>query len=548
MNASRVPTRMGLAWLLVVAAVVWFGLLGYRDLADPDEGRGAEVAREIVATGDWVTMRLNGIDYFAKPPLQFWATAVTFELFGQSNATARLSLALFAFAGVLWTGFVGRRLFGPEAGFNAGAVLLSSLLYAALGHVLTPNMSVTLFMTLGIGAFVLAQSRREDSAHVRRWMVLGWAALALAVLSKGLMGVVLPGAVVFLYMLWQRDWGLLRHLEMGWGLVVFLAVAVPWFVAVSIGNPEFPRVFFVEEHFARYTTSAFRRDQPLYYFVPVLALGILPWLPRLVQALARPHFRWWPVAGRGFDPERFLWTYVVFVFLFFSLGRSKLPTYLLPILPALALLIGRRIAEARSLRPDLVATGVLGVVLLAGSVFVERFASESFTPPMLREYGPWIAAAGLSLLAGAAAAAVLRQRWQSVAAIALFALLGFQLAGWGYQTLQEPRSSAAEAAAIRPLLEPQTQVFSVGRYNSSLPFYLGRTVELVRYKPRRELDFAEEVYEHLPSVEDFRRDWEAMAGQAVAVFRTEDLDDPAFRGLPGRVVYQSPTRTALARR
>jgi len=548
MTPSRTPTRTAAAWLLVVAAILWFGMLGYRDLADPDEGRGAEIAREIVATGDWVTMRLNGIDYFAKPPLQFWATAATFRLFGEGNATARLSLALFAFAGVLWTGFVGRRLFGPEVGFNAAAVLLSSLLYAALGHVLTPNMSVTLFMTVGIGALLLAQSRRDDPDHVRRWMLLGWAALALAVLSKGLMGVVLPGAVVFAYMLWQRDWALLRHLALGWGLAVLLAVAAPWFVAVSIANPEFPRVFFIEEHFARYATSAFRRDQPVYYFVPVLALGLLPWLPRLVQALARPHFRWWPPAGQGFDPERFLWTYVVFIFAFFSMGRSKLPTYLLPILPALALLIGRRIAEARSLRADVVATGVLGVVLLLGSAFVERFASESFTPSMLEDYRPWIAAAGLSLVAGAAAAAALRQRWQSVSAIALFALLGFQLAGWGYQTLQEPRSSAAEAAAIRPLLEPQTRVFSVGRYNSSLPFYLGRTVELVRYKPRRELDFADEVYEHLPSVEDFRRDWDAVAGQAVAVFRTDDLDDPAFRGLSGRVVYQSPTRTALARR
>jgi 4-amino-4-deoxy-L-arabinose transferase-like glycosyltransferase len=548
MTSARLPTLAAIVWLVVGVAILWFGLLGYRDLADPDEGRIAEIAREIVATGDWVTLRLNGVDYFAKPPLQYWATAVSFEWFGEGNAAARLALALFAFAGALWTAYVGSRLFGPEVGFYSAAVLLSSLLYVALGHVLTPNTTVTLFMTLGIGALLLAQSRRADPGHVRRWMLLGWGALALAVLSKGLMGVVLPGAAVFLYMFWQRDWALLRHMEVGWGLIVFLAVAAPWFVAVSIANPEFPRVFFIEEHFARYTTSVFRRDQPFYYFVPVLAVGALPWLPRLVQGLAQPRFRWWPAAGQGFDPERLLWTYVVFIFAFFSLGRSKLPTYLLPVLPPLALLIGQHIAEARSLRPDIFATTLVGVMLLAGSAFVERFASGSFTPPMLQEYRPWIAAAGLSFLAGAGAAAALRQRWQSVSAIALFALLGFQIAGWGYQTLQEPRSSAAEAAATRPLLEPHTRVFSVGRYNSSLPFYLGRTVELVRHKPRRELEFAEEVYEHLPSVEDFRRDWEAIAGQAVAVFRTPDLDDPAFRGLPGRIVYQSPIRTALARR
>ena len=548
MMPFRAPSRTAFAWLLVVVAILWFALLGYRDLADPDEGRVAEIAREIVATGDWLTLHLNGIDYFAKPPLQYWATAATFALFGAGEATARLSLALAAFAGVLWTGFVGYRLFGAAAGATAAAVLSSTLLYVALGHVLTPNMSVTLFMTLGIGALLLAQSRRDDRGHVRRWMLLGWAALALAVLSKGPMGVVLPGAVVVVYLLWQRDWALLRHLEIGWGVVVFLAVAAPWFVAVSVANPDFPRVFFIEEHLDRYATSAFHRDQPFYYFVPVLALGVLPWLPRLAQVLGRPRFDWWPAPGQGFDAERFLWIYVVFIFAFFSMGRSKLPTYLLPILPALALLMGRRLAQVRSLRLDAVVTGLLGGVLLVGSGVVERFATESFTAPMLGAYRPWIAAAGLSLLAGAAAAWQARAPWRSVAAIALSALLGFQLIGWGYQTLEEPRSSAAEAAAIRPLLEPDTPVFAVGRYNSSLPFYLGRTIALVRYKPRRELDFADDVYQHLPTVEDFRREWDTREGQAIAVFRTSDLDAPPFHGLPGRVIYQSPTKTALARR
>jgi 4-amino-4-deoxy-L-arabinose transferase-like glycosyltransferase len=548
MNPHEVPSRAALGWLLAVAAVLWFALLGYRDLADPDEGRIAEIARAAVAAGDWVTLRLNGVDYFAKPPLQFWATAASFQWLGEGNAAARLSLALFGFAGVLWIGFVGRRLFGAEAGFHAAAVLLSALLYAALGHVLTPNMSVSLFMTLGIGAFLLAQSRRDDPGAVRRWMLLGWVALALAVLSKGLMGLVLPGAAVFLYMVWQRDWALLRHLQLGWGLVAFVAVSAPWFVAVSLANPDFPRVFFIEEHFARYTTSAFGRDQPFYYFVPVLALGMLPWLPSLARALVRPGFRWWPGAGQGFDAERFLWTYAVFIFVFFSLGRSKLPTYVLPILPALALLIGRRLADARSLRPDLVAAGLLGGALLVAAVLVEQFESPSFPAEMLRAYEPWLVAAGAVLVVGALLAARARARWRAVAGVALAALLAVQLAGWGYQKVQEPRSGAAEAAAIRPLLEPDTPVYSVGRYSPSLAFYLGRTLQLVRYKPRRQLEFAEDVYEHLPSVEDFRARWESLDGQAVAVFRTEDLDDAALAGLPGRVIYQSRTRTALARR
>jgi hypothetical protein len=211
-------------------------------------------------------------------------------------------------------------------------------------------------------------------------------------------------------------------------------------------------------------------------------------------------------------------------------------------------LIGRRLAEARSLRADVLAAGLLGAALLVAAGVAERFATESFTPELLREYRWWIAAAPAALVAGALAAARLRVRWQAIAGIALAALLAFQVLGWGFQTLQEPRSSAAEAAAIRPLLGPNTRVFSVGRFNPSLPFYLGRTVELVRYKPRRDLEFASDVYEEIPTVEGFRREWGALDGQAVAVLRTAELGDPVFHGLPGRVIYQSPTKTAIARR
>lgn len=536
-------------WIVVLGAILWFALLGYRDLADPDEGRYAEIAREILATGDWVTMRLNGVDYFAKPPLQFWATAATFKLFGEGTGAARLSLSLLGFGSALWIGYVGRRLFGRDAGYMAFAVLASSLLYVALGHILTPNMSVTAFMTFGVGAFLLAQTRREDPVQVRRWMLLGWAALGFAVLSKGLMGVVLPGAAVFAYMLWQRDWAVLRHLHLGAGLGVMLLVAAPWFVAVSVANPEFPTVFFLQEHFERYTAETFRREQPLYYFVPVLAIAMLPWLPSLARELLRPRFAWWPRSGQGFDPDRFLWTYAVLIFVFFSLGSSKLPSYLLPMSPALALLMGRGLSEGRTVRPDIAGAGILGITLLVGGMLVERFASSSFPPEMLASYRPWLVAAGLVLLVGAVAAYLARaRRHLAIGVTAVSALLAFQLAGWGYQAAQEPRSSAAEADAIRPLLAADDRLFSVGRFSPSLSFYLGRTAELVMLQPRREFDFLREKYDDLLSAEEFRSEWDGIAGQAVAVFRTQDLSQTVFQNIPGRVIYQSPTKTAMARR
>jgi 4-amino-4-deoxy-L-arabinose transferase-like glycosyltransferase len=534
--------------MLGLAALLWFALLGYRDLADPDEGRYAEVARAIVESGDWVTMRLNGYEYFAKPPLQFWATAASFRLFGESSGAARLSVAVFGLLGALWVGFVGRALFGALAGAFAFAVLASSLMYVGRAHILTPNMSVAVFMSFGMGALLLAQARRDDVGHVRRWMLFGWAALALAVLSKGLMGLALPGAAVFLYVLWQRDWALLRHLHIGAGLLVFLAVCGPWFVAVTLANPEFPKIFFLHEHFERYTTAIHRRDQPFWYFVPVLAAGVLPWLGTTVQALARPGFAWWPPKGGGFDAGRFLWTYAVFIFAFFSLGSSKLPSYLLPMLPAIALLAGRRLAAGQGLRLDAASAGILGAALVAGALVIERFGTESFPPDVVAGYRPWILGAGVALLAGAAVAFRQRAGWRPVATIALSALLAFQLVGWGYHTLDRPRSGAQLARAVQPLLGPETPVYSVGAYDPSVGFHLKRPLRLVSYKIELDFDFDREPRDRLPSAAAFREAWEREAGQAVALLRTGHLDDPEIQGLSGRVIYQDPRKTAMARR
>jgi 4-amino-4-deoxy-L-arabinose transferase-like glycosyltransferase len=181
------------AWLLITLFVlVWFGSLEYRKLIKPDEGRYAEIPREMVASGDWLTPRLNGIKYFEKPPLQYWATATAFTLLGQSDGTARLWPGLTGFLGVLVAWFAGRRLFGPSAGLLAATTLASSLLYLMIGHINTLDMGLSFFLEVAVCGFLLAQ--REDT-HARRWMLIAWAALALAVLSKGIVALVLTGAL-----------------------------------------------------------------------------------------------------------------------------------------------------------------------------------------------------------------------------------------------------------------------------------------------------------------------------------------------------------------
>jgi 4-amino-4-deoxy-L-arabinose transferase-like glycosyltransferase len=328
----------------------------------------------MVASGDWTTPRLNDIKYFEKPALQYWATAAAYTLFGEHQWTARLWSALTGFLGVLMVFFTGRRLFGEEAGWNSALVLASSLLYVLIGHVNTLDMGVSFLLSAAVCAFCLAQSDASAARERRRWMLAAWAALALALLSKGLIGLVLPGAALVLYILIERDWRLARGLHLAPGLALFLAITVPWFVAVSLANPEFARFFFIHEHFERFLTKQHGRYQAPYYFLPVLLAGMLPWTVTLVDALARA---WKRAPEKRFQAQRFLLLWAAVVFVFFSASSSKLVSYILPLFPALALLTGARLARigARALAWQALPAALAGIAVLALMPGIERYAS-----------------------------------------------------------------------------------------------------------------------------------------------------------------------------
>ena len=538
-------TRWAVAALL---AVLWFALLGDRPLRDPDEGRYAEIAREMVATGDWLTPRLNGFKYFEKPPLQYWATATLFSAFGESNLTARLWVGLVGFFGGLWTWLVGARLFGGRAGLLSCLVLLSSSLYMLSGHFVTLDMTLSVFMAVAFGALLVAQADRADGAGVRRWMLAGWGALGLAVLAKGPVGIVLPGVAVLLYMVWQRDWVLLRHLHLRVGVPVFLAIAAPWFVAVSIANPEFPWFFFVHEHLERFTTDVHHRDEPAYFFFVVLLLGALPWLAAITRELLRPRFGWRGGAGRGFDAQRLLWVYAVVVVAFFSFSHSKLPTYILPAMPALALLAGKGLADRSSFRAEGATLGLLaGLLLLAA-------ATANWWPPtvgripdeMIRGLAPWLVGAGLVLAVGAVVTGVARSSLKAGLAVAVSAMLAMQVLSRGFQPIQAPFSNEQLANAVLPVLAPDTPVYNVGHFEPSLAFYLGRTVTQVKQEGELSFGIGEEPGTFVADLDEFVARWRATA-RGVAVLHVDYIEKLDLAALGGRSIYRDPNRVVIAR-
>ena len=528
-------TSPALRWTTLLAAVfalAWFSNIGYRKLVKADEGRYAEIPREMVASGDWLTPRMNGFKYFEKPALQYWATAAAFSLFGQQDWAARLWTALTGFLGVLMICWLGNRICGPPpmAGTPSGllgAIILGSMaIYVFSGHFLTLDMGVAFFMTAAVLAVCLAQADDAGQATQRNWMLAGWAAMALAVLSKGLIGLVLPVGAVGAYILFARDWRMLTRLHLLAGGALFLVIAAPWFIAVSLANDEFFQFFFVQEHFQRFLTKSHGRFQPWWYFIPIVAIGSTPWLLSLLVGFWQA---WRRVPGQRFHPARFLAVWCTVVFVFFSASSSKLGSYILPLMPAAALLAGMQLASASRglLLTQALLAAAMGIAAAALAPHITRFAEPVLPGEMLAAYVPWVMGAGALLAVCGMVAAVLAWQRRALASVIVLAMggLGFtQVAGSGHEVLSPLYSAYHVAQKIKPRLHAETPVYTVNTFDHTVPYYLGRTVTMVSYKDELAVAIGWEPHKYLPDLPAFERAW-ASDKDAFAIFAPKDFDE-----------------------
>ncbi|HEX7645585.1 MAG TPA: glycosyltransferase family 39 protein [Burkholderiaceae bacterium] len=538
-------------WVLfVLFLIVWFYALGARTLVPSDEGRYAEMAREMSVTGDWITPRLDGLKYFEKPPLQTWMNALTFDVFGLGEWQARLWSGLCGLLGVALVFHTGRRVFNPWVGATAGIVLASSFWWAGLSHINVLDMGLSGMMALTLCGMLLAQRDDASAVERRNGMWLSWAGMALAFLSKGPIGIVLPGAVLVLYTLISRDWKLWLRLHLVSGLILFFAIAAPWFVLVTLKNPEYPYFFFVVQNYQRYISPIANRPGPIYYFVPMLIAGIVPWIGLLLQSL-------W--AGRNeeaptrFRPKLLLLLWAGFIFFFFSISSSKLPHYILPIFPALALLIACHLQRA-SARSWNIAAGLLALIAVAGLVFVPRLAHLGNEPQEIVGYAatqPWVVAACSIMLAASTCVFWLtKKKHAELATLATLALAagGFffgQLVILGTEAYGQYRAGYLLVPAISAELTPETTLYTIGTYEQSLPFYLRHTMVTVG-ETNDELDFGrrQEPQLGLKDVDAFIPLWN-NGQKAIAIMRPKDYEELLQRGVKMRIVAQDPRRIVV---
>ncbi|MDQ5857841.1 MAG: glycosyltransferase family 39 protein [Acidobacteriota bacterium] len=408
------PTeRVLLFALCLLLVVVWLELPGSW-LMEPDEGRYAEIPREMVANGDLVTPRLNGEAYLDKPPLLYWANAASFHFFGQTPWAARLPARL---AG---TGIALLLLFGTGSLLRRESRLAAAIFYlvSPLGFVLSRlNVTdglLTFFFTATVLVGRATILRREAGRPTGFLSALTGLMAAGAMLSKGLVGILLPGAILFFWCLATGRLRFLRPLVLGPAVPVFLLLAAPWFLLAEERNPGFLNFFFIHEHLLRFTTGVHRREGAPFYFLAIFIAGFLPGLPFLASAfkdsgrISQWHRR---------HPEAFfliLWLCVV-VF-FFSLSRSKLPPYILPAFPAAAALAARAVGVRAGLATWRIHALLVALVIVIAALYPPvRFeiASSGLLPLAL--------AAAALLVAGALGALVLARRLPAgaLAAVAL---------------------------------------------------------------------------------------------------------------------------------
>jgi len=539
--SEAAPWRRDLLLLVLGFGLLYGFHLGSYPLGNPDEGRYAEIPREMLATHDWVTPRLNGVNYFEKPPLVYWAGAVMQEIFGPGEWTIRAVPALFALGGVLLTYAAARKLYGRDAGLAAAAVLGTSLLYFAIGHIPILDMAVTVLMSATLYSFILGVREPPGGARRRLFYRL-YAAAALATLAKGLIGFLLPGAVMFVWLLVFNQWKRLRPLYLPTGLPLFLVIALPWHVLMAVRNATWVHRYFVYEHWERFFEVGGGHPGPWWLYVPVLLFGLFPWTGFLWPAGRDALRGGWARRGENADAWFFV-TWAAFIFLFFSKANTKLAPYILPVVPPLAVLIGaalvgalRAADGAARLRAGWRAFSfVCGLLAVALVVVISRPALVRMDAEqaLALQIPAWTMAAVL-LLGGIFTPWLAKTRGvrAALAGVAATMVLFFGTLEFAAPFLNKPGTREL-ALYVKAHAQPGDRVMHYHEFFHDFTFYAERVVDVVAFTGELELseDAAARASGRFLPEPEFRRLW-AQPGRIFAVARKRDVAelfaDPTF--------------------
>jgi 4-amino-4-deoxy-L-arabinose transferase-like glycosyltransferase len=443
-------------WLLVVLVALSIHLGGF-PLLDPDEGRNAEVGREMAATNDYVMPRLDGLPYLDKPIVYFAAEAAAMEVLGPTEVAARLPAFLFTIAGAAFLWWFAKRVSGSDEAIIAAIVFPSTPIAVAFSRTVIFDSALALFITMATAFFYLACE--EDS---RKWTALAWLAIGLGVITKGPVAIALPLIVAIPYAIWRKRF---RALWSWAGLALFILAIAPWVYAISRAIPDFLHYVLVTETAQRLATKALKRTGPPWYFIPYLLAGALPWS---IVLLASPR-----AIDRRDRSTIYLLLWIVMPFLFFSISQSKRPQYILPLMAPVALLIARIWRDARiGSRIAGIVLMILGVALIGAPRFVHIIAEYSDAANVSS------LVLGIAFLIGGGLA-FMKSRDLSLIALTIPIIAIPFAANPMMRAIGSRRSESTLIAQLRPRVTPRTEVVGVEAFTGSMTFYLQRPMIVV---------------------------------------------------------------------
>ena len=505
-QAATAPAKPKLPAVLSALAVVGiclFSHLGALGLVGPDEPRYVWIARAMAQTGDWVTPRLYGVPWFEKPVLYYWTAALGFDLHLPAEWAARLPSAFAALAAALAIAWLGWKHYGSAQNhsdentastFVTSPAVLAPLIFctsvAAIGfaRAATPDMlfsaSITLAMACAASCMAQAGALRacknvlpDDGKLPLGTLALFGAFLGLGVLAKGPAAVILAGGAIGLWALATSRFRVALRLAHPMAIATFCVVALPWYILCARRNPDFLHVFILQHNFERYLTPMFQHKQPFWFFGPIALVALLPWTPFLLATLPEGRRIFSQNTWRN-SPAFFFTCWALFPILFFSLSQSKLPSYILPAIPPLALLlaVSATYGFMRTRTLSLAISFLIAIVwLILGIVAAEYFLAD-----------PRSAVASKLMLSVAALAALLsiffgsRRNLKALVLTSAFAAaIAVEFAGFSLLPNLDSSVSARELATLVSA-SPQADFYTYRlqrSWNYGLAFYAGREIK-----------------------------------------------------------------------
>jgi 4-amino-4-deoxy-L-arabinose transferase-like glycosyltransferase len=385
-------TRTDILLIAGFCAFLFFYGLGQFGLIGADEPRYAQVAREMLERSDWITPVLGGQAWLEKPPLYYWQAMLAYAVFGVSDAAARVPAAIDATLLAIAVYLFFRRF---RRGVEVDAALITASCAGMIGYARAASMDIALAAAFSIGMLAWWAWRETEK---RTYLALFYISMALGMLAKGPVAPFLAAAVIVPFALAVREYRLVLKTLWLPGVLLFCAIALPWYVAVQMRNPQFFREFILEHNLARFSSDLYHHRQPFWYYLPVTALAFLPWTVFVIAAMVRPLRIWW-AERKTVSPEPdlelqfslFACCWLIVPVLFFSISQSKLPGYILPSIPAgavlLALYLRQQFADEENVSKALaVLHALLAAAPIVPSLLIAYIVAERRLPagrPML---------------------------------------------------------------------------------------------------------------------------------------------------------------------